>query len=83
MAKRIKQFEPPKGGGGRDPIYPWSKWFDGSTWEIVQGRDFQSTCETMQKFIRATAQKMDKLISVYRMSDTKLVITPRSNRAAV
>jgi len=82
MAKRIKKFEPPKGGGGRTPTYPWSTWFDGSTWELVQGRDFKSTIETMQKFIRSTAQKMNVLISVYRMSENKLVITPR-NRAAV
>jgi len=82
MARTIKTFSPPKGKGGRPPSYPWEKWFNGKTWELHAEQDFHCQPTVMQNLARRTALKMEKAISVYRKSDTVLVITPRINRAA-
>ncbi len=82
MARKIKNFEPPKGGGGRNPTYPWDKWFDGNTWELVQGKDFTASVTSMQKFIREVARHRQVAVSVFKTNLDRLVITTRSNSAA-
>lgn len=81
MARKLKQFTPPERTGGREPRYPWKQWLDGNTWELVQGKDFQSTVKTMQKFIRQVASNRGILISVYQTAPNTLVITPRQRAA--
>lgn len=77
MAHKLKTFAPPKAKGGRKPTHPWEKWLDGNTWELVRGKDFYSTTLTLSKFIRTVANKRGIAVSVFVVSDSKLVITPR------
>lgn len=61
MAKALTDFEPP---ARRD--YPWSEWLDGkSTWQLVQGEDFDVDALNMDKYIRRLAQKRNLSVSVY------------------
>lgn len=82
MARTLKQFDPPQAKGGRPQIHPWDKWLNGQTWELTQGKDFTCDPHHLQKLIRKTASLRGVVISVFRTTDSKLVITPRKQRQA-
>lgn len=37
--------------------YPWSRWFDGSIWQIEYGADFTRDLEAFRKYIMVRARK--------------------------
>jgi len=75
MAKRITKFDPVS--PGRNPIYPWDTWLDGSIWMLIQGEDFHCTPGSMIKTVRRTAHKRGLHVSVHHKDNT-VVIKPRA-----
>lgn len=44
-------------GRGRSAIYPWDQWFDGSTWKLVAGTDFQCSIAGIRSSAHASAKR--------------------------
>lgn len=56
MAERVDKI-PGRPGEPRNGRYPWDEWFDGSIWELVQGKDFDSKIATMRQGIDRAATR--------------------------
>ena len=56
MAERVGKI-PRRNHGNRSP-YPWNEWFDGSVWELVQGKDFQCLPVSMVTIVRRTGDRL-------------------------
>lgn len=41
----------------RHAAYPWDRWFDGRTWRLEQGVDFDTSVRTMRSTVMASASR--------------------------
>jgi hypothetical protein len=62
VAERIKDFTPRR---GRQPIYPWADWMDGSGWRITRGEDFDVSPESMAQQIRERGRQYSVGVTAY------------------
>ena len=51
------------------PRYPWEEWFDGSVWELVQGKDFACKTVSMHGIAKAAARVRGLRVNVARRGD--------------
>lgn len=56
MARRIGEVTPRS-------TYPWSRWADGSAWQITRGRDFEVEPATMRSVIHTHARRLGRRVS--------------------
>lgn len=57
MARRVKEF--PFGVRRGNPKYPWNKWTDGETWEVVHGKDFTCTPGSLVVYLYHKARELN------------------------
>jgi len=76
MAKQLKKYAR-SSRPGPDYKYPWDQWLDGSTWQLVQGEDFDCSVLTITTTLRDVARRRGIQISVFRENETTIVVTPR------
>lgn len=65
MARRRDDYEFPSANRRR---YPWPQWTDGSTWEVVQGVDFNCEVKSLIEYLyhKAGALKMKVMTQTIR-----------------
>jgi hypothetical protein len=73
MAEKLKSFDFKRSrgsGSGRDLLYPWSQWTDGSIWQLKQGRDFKPHPRIFAVYLYSRAKKHGKKVTVQVEGDT-------------
>ena len=73
MAEPIDNFIPPH--RGRPEQYPYDDWFDGRTWLLESGKDFQVPVKTMIRTIRKRADRRGFECMIHKQGPN-IVIAP-------
>jgi len=68
MAKILEAL-PPQIRRGRTEQYPWADWFDGQTWLLEQGIDYDAETESMRSCAYAAARRHGVKISLRTIGD--------------
>lgn len=72
MARKVRKFDFERRG---QPKYPWDQWTDGSTWEVVQGEDFDCQPGSLVVYLYHKANQIGKRVrtQVVKGKHTKVV----------
>jgi hypothetical protein len=53
--------------------YPWNEWFDGSTWELTRGEDFDCPASSFRVRAQAAAAQRGMKLATRVREDTCLI----------
>jgi hypothetical protein len=68
-------------GNGSGSKYAWDEWFDGSTWVLSQGEDFETEVDTFQTTVLIRARKRGVKVNTKKIAGKKLAIRKVGPRA--
>ncbi len=54
--------------------FPLSKWFDGSAYSLIRGKEFTATAFSFQQYLYKMAKERGIAISIRRLSDKELQV---------
>ncbi len=78
MARKIAKLDKSKTGPGCG-LYPWSRWFDGSAWELTSGTDFVCSADGIRQAAYMAARRMGLRVAVrIRGNKVQLQATKRT-----
>jgi hypothetical protein len=80
MAAKVKddaiQF-----GAGSGSKYDWDSWFDGGTWVLERGDDFETEVDTFQTTVLIRARKRGVKVLTKKVGGNRLAIRQVGDRA--
>lgn len=62
---------------GRASKYPWEQWFDGRTWELTKGEDYNVQNENMRSATYIAAKRSGKRVSISVVDETTIRLQAR------
>ena len=77
MAKLLEAL-PAQIRAGRTEQYPWADWFDGQTWLLAQGIDYDAATESMRSCAYAAARRHGVKIALRTIGDDLALQTQSS-----
>ena len=73
MAEKVAN-ETVKFGNGSGSKYDWNSWFDGGTWVLTHGEDFETEVDTFQTTCLIRARKRGVKITTKKLGNQKLAV---------
>lgn len=73
MAERVDKIPPALNGAK----YPWDEWLDGSAWELIQGKDFETTINSFRTTARSAAKVRGIRVMIVVLGDLVYVQAKR------
>jgi hypothetical protein len=61
-------------GNGSGSKYAWDQWFDGSTWVLTHGEDFETEVDTFQTTVLIRARKRGVKVLTKKLAGKKLAV---------
>ena len=79
MASKV-QDNTVKFGTGSGSKYAWAEWFDGGTWVLVKGEDFETEVDTFQTTCLIRARKRGIKIVTKKIGAGKLAVKKTADK---